>query len=488
MPHGITLQSQSPGAAGADLGFRIAALVNGQPMAMRDRELSLLSEAIAANRFTLPRNRTTQARITEKGTAIVEVHGILLNRSPYLGSFWGLSFYEGLGEQFRRLATDPEVKRVVLDVDSPGGMVTGLKQCAAALEELADKKPVFALAHDMAASAGYWLACVAQEFSVTPDGEVGSIGVRASHVSFAEALDREGVVFTTFTAGATKADLNPYALLDDGAAAEQQFGIERAYDRFVAHVARHRPLDDAEIRATDARTFTGDKAVEARLADRVETLEDMIERVEKDSPKVKRRPKSTEPGSRAGKKPPERDPVRPADDVPAAGRPLNQRGARLMSEHTEGAGGRFSAADVAEAVMAVRGSMARADGSREAPRQAASDDKAEQAAGPDKVAAAVEAERARIFGILESAEGKARPKMAVKLAKSGLAVEAAVDVLAEAPTEAAEAGGGDAAKLAKAFAAEVAKPGNTAGVKPEADGAAKKQSFADFCGVTAKKS
>lgn len=158
-----------------------------------------------------------------------------------------------------------------------------------------------------------------------------------------------------------------------------------------------------------------------------------------------------------------------------------------MSEHTEGAGGRFSAADVAEAVMAVRGSMSRADGSREAPRQA-SDDKAEQGAGPDKVAAAVEAERARIFGILESAEGKTRPKMAVKLAKSGLAVEAAVDVLAEAPVEAAEAKDGDAAKLAKAFAAEVAKPGNTAGVKPEADGAAKKQSFADLCGATAKKS
>lgn len=480
--NGITLQSQSPGAAGADLGFRLAGLINGQPMAMRERELSLLVEAIAANRFTLPRNRKTFARITEKGTALVEIHGILLNRSPYLGSFWGLTFYEGLGEQFRRLATDPEVKRVVLDIDSPGGLVSGIKQCAAALEELAERKPVYAVAHDMAASAAYWLGCVAQELSVTPDAEVGSIGVRAGHVSYAEALDREGVAVTMFKAGATKTDLNPYALLDDGAAAEEQFGIERAYDRFVGHVARHRGLSEDEVRATDARTFTGEKAVEAGLADRTETLEELIARVEKGETKVNRKPKSTEPGSRAGKGQPERQPARPAVDPPAANSgPLKQQGAKLMSEHQESAG-RYSASDIAEAVLAVREREGRSG--REPAR--ASDDKPAPSAA-EQISAAVDAERARIFGILESAEAKGRQKMAVKLAKSGLSQAAAIEVLGEAPEEQAQAAADDVGKLSAAFSKEMAKPGNSAGVKPEASGAAMKTRFSDLCGTAPKK-
>lgn len=481
---GITLQSQSPGAAGADLGFRLATMINGAPMAMRERELSLLVEQIAANRFTLPRNVKTKARITEMGTAIVEVHGILLNRSPYLGSFWGVSFYEGLAEQFRRLASDAEVKRIILDVDSPGGLVAGIKQAAAALDELADKKPVFALAHDMACSAGYWLACVAQELSVTPDGEVGSIGVRAGHVSYAEALDRDGIAMTIFRAGLTKADLSPYALLDDGAAAEEQFGIDRAYDRFCEHVARHRPLSFDEARATDARTFVGEKAIEAKLADRVETIEELIERVEKGATGVKRKKLSkTEPGSKAGAKtPPERVPVPPAKDEPAAGRSQTQRGARLMSERMEAAEAQDLAAQIAAALVDIR---TKAEKPAASQQPAAQPQKSADEAIKEAVAAAEE----RIFGIIEAEEAKGRGTLAVALARSGLPAAAAKAILAAAPVEQAAKvdGGSDAAKLGTALAAQIAKPGNTAGIKPEAEGAGAKKSFSQLAAETAKK-
>lgn len=474
MPTGITLQSQSPGAAGADLGFRLASMINGQPMAMRERELSLMVEAIAANRFTLPRNRKTAARHTERGTAIVEIHGVLIDRMPFVGSFWGMNSYEGLAEQFRRLATNDEIKRIVLDIDSPGGMVSGIRACADELARLVEKKPVYALANNMACSAGYWLACVAQELSVTPDGEVGSIGVRSGHVSYAEALDREGVAITLFKAGATKADLNPYALLDDGAAAEQQYAIERDYDRFCAHVAEHRPMSADEARDTDARTFVGARALDASLADRVETLEELIERVEKGEAKVKKKRKaSPEPGSKAGLSPSERQPARPDPDQPSAGKSTTTKGARHMTVQN-------SAEDLAEAItnaLAPMRSGRAAEGGGGGSQQQAPQ---AQAGNETAIAAAVEAERTRIFAIIESDDGKKRQKAAVQLAKAGLPLAAATAILATLPEDQLEKPAAtEQQQLGNALAQQMAAGANSANVTPEAEGGAKKPSLAE---------
>lgn len=475
MTTGITLQAQSPASASADLGFWLQSQVIGQPMAMTERHLTHLIETISANRFTLPRNRATGARITEKGTAIIEIHGVLINRAPIMGSFWGMSAYEGLTEQFRRLATNDDVKRIVLDIDSPGGMVTGIVGCSQALEELADKKPVFALAHDTACSAGYWLACIASELSVTADGEIGSIGVRIGHVSYAEVLDRAGIRVTNFAAGATKVDGVPSRLLGDGEAAEIQYDIDRTYDRFVAHVASHRPMSEADVRKTDARTFCGDDAVAGGLADRVESLEDMIARIESSAAKVKPKRKSKiEPGSKGVVAPrPERMPAVPDSDEPISGTP-SKRGARLnMSETQNAAGASDLAAMITEALQPI---VALKNG-QAAPVAAAAP--IAPAAGPS----AAEAEQTRIFAIVESEEAKGRPAMATALAKAGLSADKALSILAAAPLEVSAAKDDKAAdpkaELNNGLAAQMAKAGNSAGVKPEAAGAGARPSLAD---------
>ncbi len=257
MTDGLQIQSQARGTPHADLGFWMQSQIIGQPMAMTAHHLTHLIETITANRFVLPRDRKSRARITDKGTAIVEVHGVLLNRIPVLGSFWGLTSYEGLTEQCRRLSTNTDVKRVVLDINSPGGVVMGIQGCSDALCKLGEKKPVHAIAHDMADSAGYWLAACARTISVTKDGEVGSIGVRSGHISYAEMLERSGMEVTLFSAGATKNDRMPYQILQPQEAAEEAHGVERDYDRFVAHVAKHRRLSEDAVRETDARVFRG---------------------------------------------------------------------------------------------------------------------------------------------------------------------------------------------------------------------------------------
>jgi signal peptide peptidase SppA len=484
MTMGIKLEAQAPGTAGADLGFWMQSQIIGQPMAMREAHLDNLVETILANRFTLPRSRSTGARITEKGTAIVEIHGILINRAPVIGPFWGLTAYEGLGEQFRRLATDPNVKRIVLDVNSPGGVVSGIRACAEALEELADKKPVHAIAHDMACSAGYWLACVAEELSVTPDGDVGSIGVRAGHVSYARLLDREGIDITTFKAGAAKADFAISELLSPGAAAEEKYTIDRMHDRFVEHVAQFRPLSSQEVRETDARCWVGQDALDVGLADRVETLEELVERIEKDASKVKpkRKPKFVR-GSKGGLAPAPRNPTPPAPDneAPSAGK---SKGARLMAKDEAAEEARANLADLI--TMAIKGVQPPAASTAPAAPAAA-------AAPAAKTEAEIaSAERTRIFGIINSEAAKDKPKLAAALANAGMSIEAATGILAAAAPEAAPAAAteqkpeGQAAQLGSALDKKMAASGNSAGVKPDA-AAQKRLSFVEVAEATAKK-
>lgn len=488
MTHGgIQVRTEAPGSAHADLGFWLASQVIGQPMAMTERHLTQLVETVVANRFVLPKNRKTGARITEKGTAIVEVHGILINRAPVLGSFWGLTPYEGLTEQFRRLATNDEVKRVVLDIDSPGGLVAGLESCGEALEKLAAKKPVVALAHDMAASAAYYLACIADELIVTKDGEVGSIGVRAGHVSYAEQLDRAGITITQFSAGATKTDGNPYELLSPGAAAEEQYAIDRNYDHFVCHVAEHRPMSEQAVRDTDARCLRGEDAIAAKLADGVDTLEDLVERLEKNASRIKRKKRSTEPGSKAGKSPPERVPSNPYkdgpdNDEPAAGK-SKRIGASLMSEQTTPAG-----SDVIEQMMLTALENVR---TRNAAKEAAPAP-AVQPSAAELANQAASAAVARVFAVLDCDEAKDRPKLARALARSGLDVEASKPILAAAAKEeapkSADPKTDEQQALDTALDRQMAKSGNAAGVKPEASTSKSRPSFVEVAAASAKKS
>ena len=106
----------------------------------------------------------------------------------------------------------------------------------------------------------------------------------------------------------------------------------------------------------------------------------------------------------------------------------------------------------------------------------------------EKIASAVAAAEERIFALLESDEGKARPKAALQLAKAGLAAVAAKAILAVLPEEQpAKPAGSEQQQLATALDRQMSRPGNTAAIKPEAPGAAAKKDFAALCGETASK-
>jgi membrane-bound ClpP family serine protease len=82
---------------------------------------------------------------------------------------------------------DPNVKAVVIDVDSPGGSVDGVAELFDQIYSARGSKPITAISNTLMASAAYWIGTAADELVVSPSGQVGSVGVYMVHDDFSKA-------------------------------------------------------------------------------------------------------------------------------------------------------------------------------------------------------------------------------------------------------------------------------------------------------------
>ncbi len=148
--------------------------------------------------------------------------------------------YAAVRATVRRALADPSVKTIDLVVDSPGGSVLGLPETADVIREANRIKPVRAFVTGIAASAAYWLASQASTITLTPSGEVGSVGVLDIHADISKALDNAGVKVTAVTAGEHKTERAPFVPLSDEAKAHMQTGVNAWYSDFLSAIRRGR--------------------------------------------------------------------------------------------------------------------------------------------------------------------------------------------------------------------------------------------------------
>ena len=222
------------------------------------------------------RRRGTTYLVTPEGIAVIAVFGTLVKRAGAIEAASGLTSYGHLEEQILDAATDPAVRAILLEVDSPGGEAAGVFDLADLVHEARSLKPVWAVADEEAFSGAYAIASAAERLFVPRTGGLGSIGVVAVHVDRSARDAMEGFRTTTVYAGAAKNDFNPHETLKDGARQTLQAEVDRVYALFVDTVARNRDLTAEAVRATEARLYFGEDAVAAGLADEVGTLRDAI--------------------------------------------------------------------------------------------------------------------------------------------------------------------------------------------------------------------
>ena len=258
----------------------------------------------------------------EGAIAVMPVFGTLRNRLNLMTEMSGGTSVELMSKQFAALVRNPDVSAIILDIDSPGGAVSGIPEFAAQIFAARDVKPVIAVADTLAASAAYWLGTAASEFVAAPSAEVGSVGALMVHEDVSGAMEQEGRKVTLIYAGKHKVEGNPYEPLGDEAAAALQERVDAAYERFTADVARFRGVSVEIVRGERfgaGRVLSADRALQAGMVDGIATLDETIDRL--------MRPQGRAPLSRRA----EADPI----DLSAVLDRLDRIEARLPEQSTQ---------------------------------------------------------------------------------------------------------------------------------------------------------
>jgi signal peptide peptidase SppA len=263
--------------------------VSSTPWAVRPEILALIVDLLA---FRVAGGSLSQEEIEARigaarrapapdgaaGVAVLPLHGVIMPKASMMSEMSGGTSIERFRGQFREAMGRKDISSIVLDVNSPGGMVDGVPEMAAEIRAARGTKPIVAVANTEASSAAYWLASQADEFVATRSGRVGSIGVFAAHEDESAKAEAEGVRTTLVSAGRYKTEGNPFEPLTDEAKAHMQSMVDEYYGMFVADVAAGRGIDVGDVRTGygEGREVTASTALNTGMIDRVASTEEIV--------------------------------------------------------------------------------------------------------------------------------------------------------------------------------------------------------------------
>lgn len=222
-----------------------------------------------------PQDRQVQS------VAVLPLFGTIIPRADFFDEASGATSAEKFGKQFAKLLADPTIDAIVIDCNSPGGQVGGIPELSQQIFNARGTKPIIAVANQMMASAAYWICTSADEVVVTPSADVGSVGVFAVHNDISAALDKAGMKLSIISAGKYKVEANPWQPLTPEAQASIQASVDEVYDAFVTAIARNRGVSPDAVRNGfgEGRVVSASQAVALGMADRIETLDETINRL-----------------------------------------------------------------------------------------------------------------------------------------------------------------------------------------------------------------
>lgn len=201
------------------------------------------------------------------GVAIVPVCGALMDRAG-----WCWDGYDAIQARFEAAHADPNVRAIMADIDSPGGMVAGLFDCMRALRaaRASSKKRCVAWVSSGAYSAAYGIASTCDEIVCSDTAGTGSVGVITSITSMAKRLEEMGVDMRVVSSGVEKTDGHPAVPISDGAEARITARVRELAVMFFGEVGAGRSALSADVlTALDGGVRYGRASLAAGLADRV---------------------------------------------------------------------------------------------------------------------------------------------------------------------------------------------------------------------------
>ncbi|HDX4047759.1 TPA: S49 family peptidase [Enterobacter soli] len=338
--------------------------------------------------------RLSRSYQVTNGIAVLPVSGTLVGKTRSLQPYSGMTGYNGIIARLQQAMSDPSVDGIMLDMDTPGGTVSGAFDCADIIARMRDIKPVWALANDMNCSAGQLIASAASRRMVTQTARTGSIGVMMAHSNYGAALKTNGVEVTLIYSGDHKVDGNPYEKLPKDVRADFQTRIDATRQMFAEKVSAYTGLSVQAVLDTEAAVFSGQESVDSGLADELVNNTDALSVMRE---ALDRRKKVTIGGNMPS---------------PSASAMSTEPANPAATQNTAPAE-QVTTLDTTTVAIAAPADIS------------------------EQVSAAVAAENGRIMGILNCEEAKGRESQARVLAETpGMTVESAQRILSAAPQSA----------------------------------------------------
>ena len=258
-------------------GDRILTLLIDQPWAITAGALNQILEIIQrpvadleAVAAQLGRPLANSNSAEKRGTvSVIPVTGPIFRYSNLFTQISGATSVDGLAADFQASLDDPEVRSILMVVNSPGGAVDGINELADMIRAADSVKPVTAYVDNLAASAGYWLASAAGSIVANESAFLGSIGVVAAITDKRGAQERQGVkLYEIVSSQSPNKRVDPST--DEGRAQILEV-VDAVADLFISRVASFRNVTTQDVleKFGGGKVLPAARAIAAGMADRI---------------------------------------------------------------------------------------------------------------------------------------------------------------------------------------------------------------------------
>lgn len=229
----------------------------------------------------------SQSAVVRDGVAIIPVTGPIFRYANMFTRISGATSTQVLATDIQAALDNPQVRGIVLNVDSPGGEANGINELSDLIFAARSKKPIKAYIGGMAASGGYWIASAASEVIIDDTGMAGSIGAVVEIKLGDDKESGKRYQIVSRNAPNKRPDLST-----EGGRAKIAETIDALGDVFAAKVARNLGVDPEDVPAMGDHggIKMGAAAVEAGLAHRLGSLESVIADLARPAANQQRKP------------------------------------------------------------------------------------------------------------------------------------------------------------------------------------------------------
>lgn len=211
--------------------------------------------------------------------AIVHIMGPMVKRGGWWTEFLGLTSTQSVQAAIEQAVS--EKKRIVLHIDSPGGLADGTAELGDAVYAARDETQVVAQADGIMASAAYYVGSQAKDVYAQRMDLVGSLGVKMVMYDMSEMAKQDGIKVIPIDSSPKdrpfKSAGEPGTKVTDQQIDYFQGIVDSYADDFSTAIVRGRGTRLPSVDAVfDGRVFSAQDAQANGLIDGIRTLKDTV--------------------------------------------------------------------------------------------------------------------------------------------------------------------------------------------------------------------